>query len=279
MKSILKLISLSLVLATCLWSCTKDENREYITGGTNPVLKVNSTTALVLNVINKDNLALSFSWTNPNYMFNTGVSSQDVSYALQFDTTGANFTNPKMQTKSISNDLATTLTVKELNGYLLSMGLLEDMPHNIEIRLVASFAGSVVPLASNVIKIVMTPYLDVAIPIPPTGELFITGDACASSWTNTPPVSQKCTKVDNTTYKITMSFTPGKFYKFLSNQGFWQPQYGVKIGSGGTASGGKLGLNNNMAPYNSDPDAIPTPSSSGNYTITLNFKTGDYSVQ
>jgi hypothetical protein len=279
MKSIVKLISLSLMLATCLWACTKDENREYILGGTNPVLTASSTAPLVLNVLNQNNAAISFSWTNPNYQFTTGVSSQDVSYALQFDTTGANFTNPKLQTKSIISDLATTLTVKELNTYLLSMGLVEDMPHNIEMRIVASFAGSTVPLASNVIKKVITPYLDVAIPLPPTGELFITGDACVSSWTNTPPIAQKCTKVDNTTYKITMSFTPGKFYKFLSNQGFWQPQYGVKIGSGGTANGGKLGLNNNMAPYNSDPDAIPTPSSSGNYTITLNFKTGDYSVQ
>ncbi|MDI9365931.1 MAG: SusE domain-containing protein [Flavobacterium sp.] len=279
MKQILKLISFSLLFAVAFTACKKDENKIFAISGTNPVLTASSTAPLVLNVLNQNNTAISFSWTNPNYQFSTGVSSQDVSYALQFDTTGANFTNPKLQTKSISKDLAVTLTVKELNTILLSMGLLEGKAQNIEIRLVASLSSSAIPLPSNVIKIVITPYLDVAIPLPTTGELFITGDACASGWTNTPPVAQKCTKIDNTTYKITMSFTSGKFYKFLTNQGFWQPQYGVKIASGGTASGGKLGLNNNMAPYNSDPDAIPTPSSSGNYTITLNFKTGDYSVQ
>lgn len=34
-------------------------------------------------------LAFSLNWTNPEYKFTTGVSSQDVSYTIEMDTAGA----------------------------------------------------------------------------------------------------------------------------------------------------------------------------------------------
>ncbi|HVG41041.1 MAG TPA: SusE domain-containing protein, partial [Chitinophagaceae bacterium] len=87
-------------------------------------------------------------------------------------------------------------------------------------------------------------------------ELYITGDATASSWTNTPPVSQKFTAVTNGVFEITMALVPGKFYKFLSSNGNWQPQFG-----GSSATGGTIGANYGGG---NDPDGIPTPTAAGN---------------
>jgi hypothetical protein len=101
-------------------------------------------------------------------------------------------------------------------------------------------------------------------------ELYITGDATASSWTNTPPVSQKFTAITNGVFEITMALVPGKFYKFLSSTGNWQPQFG-----GSSATGGTIGANYGSG---NDPDGIPTPTAAGNYKIQVNFITGAYTV-
>ena len=80
-----------------LWSCEKEENKIYYQGGTAPTLSASSTGPLVLTDANKNNTAVKFSWTNPDYKFTTGLSSQNVTYTLQVDTAGANFTNPAMR--------------------------------------------------------------------------------------------------------------------------------------------------------------------------------------
>ncbi len=268
----------TMLMAGFVSSCKKDENKVYFEGGTDPVLTASTTANMILLPANQANNAVKFSWTNPEYRFTTGISSQDVTYLLQVDTTGANFTSPALQEVAIAKELSVTLTVKELNAILTRLEMKEDIPHNIEFRIKSTLVNNSVPLYSNVIKIVITPYLDVALPIPNTGELYITGDACPSDWTNNPPPAQKCTQVSNTEYTITMNFVAGKYYKFLTTLNAWQPQYGLKTGSGGTSSSGDLGLNNQTPQYPSDPDAIPTPAASGQYKITLNFKTGKYTV-
>ena len=275
-KGILIILAAVVVLA----SCKKDENKIYYEGGTAPVLVASATTPLVLDSTKKNQSAMKFTWNNPDYQFTTGLSSQDVVYILEVDTVGANFSNPKKQEISVSKDLEVNFTVKELNSILSRLEVVENMPHNIEFRLRSTLGTGSVPLYSNVITRTLTPYLDVVVPLPPTGELYITGDGTPSGWTNSPPASQKATPVASsmtasgpTSYTITMALTPGKYYKFLSTLGQWQPQYGGK-----TADGGDLGFNMGL-PGQSDPDAIPTPSAAGNYKITLNLRTGKYTVE
>jgi len=113
-------------------------------------------------------------------------------------------------------------------------------------------------------------YTATALNDPLPQELYITGDATAGGWVNNPPASQKFTRLNSNEYQITMPFVPGKYYKFLSSSGNWQPQFG---GSSGT--GGDLGANYGGG---SDPASIPTPAAAGNYTITVNFLTNKYSV-
>lgn len=270
MKNTIKTLLLSVCIAALLSSCTKNENQIYFEGGTAPVLTSSVSGSIPLFSLNKDKEAVKLEWTNPNYNFSTGVSSQDVSYTVQIDTAGAHFTNPLKQEFSVAKNLNFTLTVGALNTYLNKMLSQTDVPHDVEVRVVSNLT-SAVPLQSNVIKFTgVVPYEDFAVPPPATQELYITGDATPSSWTNEPPVSQKCTRVDKANYYIIMSFAPGKFYKFLSNQKQWQPQYG-----GTSNSGGDIGFNLGSG---SDPAAIPTPAGEGSYKVELNFKTGKYTV-
>jgi hypothetical protein len=276
MKSIIKFLFSALFLTALVSSCKKEENKVYFEGGTNPVLKSSVAAALTLTRANADNQAVVFSWSNPDYKFNTGVSSQDVSYVMQIDTTGANFMSSNLQEISIARELSKALTVKDLNTILTKLLLNDGQAYNVEFRIKATLAnGLAVPLYSNVIKLSIIPYLDVAIPVPTTNALFITGDGTPSGWTNAPPTAQKCVRVSLTEYNVTMSFQPGKYYKFLSNLSQWQPQYGLKAASGGDATGGILALNDGTG---SDPDAIPTPAIAGNYKVTLNFRSGKYTV-
>jgi len=269
MKNIMKLIFTFLVVGT-LVSCSRKIETYTYEAATAPVLTPSSTSPMVLTGANASNQAIRFNWTNPNYQFSSGLSSQDVTYTLQVDTTGANFTSPNIQELAIARELGVSFTVKELNLILTKLNLLENIPHNIEFRLKTTLVNQSLPLFSNIVKMVITPYLDVVVPVPPTGELYITGDGCPSGWTNNPPVAQKCTKVNVSTYYIVMDFTPGKQYKFLSTLNLWQPQYG-----GSSATGGDLGYN--MGGGN-DPAAMPTPAVAGTYKVTLDFKLGKYTV-
>lgn len=273
MKHILKFMLFSSAIVTMLMSCSKDENKVYYEGGTAPVLTASSTAPLVLTLPNKANTAISFSWTNPNYMFNTGVSSQDVTYTLQFDTTGSNFTNPKIGQRSISKDLSTSLTVGDLNTTLLGMGLAEDMPHNIEIRIKATLINSSVPLYSNVIKVVVTPYLDVVYPVPT--NLYITGSATPAGWQcgcgEPELLSQKFTKVSTSKFELTIALSANNSYLLLPKYGDWGAKYG---GKGANNTNNVNG--DDFQPNGSD---LKAPGASGTYKITVDFKTGKFTVQ
>ncbi len=276
MKNIIKLMSLSFILATCFWACKKDENRVYILAGNNPVLTASSTAALVLDITKRDQKAITFSWTNPGYQFNTGVSSQDVTYTLQVDTTGSNFTNPSLVSTSISKDLSVAFTVNQLNSMLLLMNLAENIPHNVEIRIVSTLSGSTVPLISNVLKMVITPYLDVKYPVP--ANLYITGGAtplswqcgCASDLTTNYATTQKFTKISSTTFQLTVNLTGGQSYLLLPIYGDWTNKYGFDGANNANNTSG-----DNFKPGGGD---ILAPATTKAYKITVDFKTGKFTV-
>jgi len=126
MKNVIKLLLGSFLVTGFLSSCKKEENKLFFEGGTAPVLTASSTADLVLLRANADKSAVIFYWTNPDYKFNTGVSSQDVTYTLQIDTTGSNFLNPNIQELAISNDLKKDISVKDLSGNITNLILYND---------------------------------------------------------------------------------------------------------------------------------------------------------
>jgi len=272
MKSILKLLFGSLFLAVAFSSCEKDENKIYYEGGTAPALTASSTAAQVLLIANKANTALTLNWTNPNYMFTTGVSSQDVTYTLQFDTVGANFTSPKKYEKAIAKDLNITMTVGELNTALLAMDMVENMAHNIEMRVKATLINGTVPLISNVITIRITPYLDVVYPVP--AKLYITGAATPGSWMgggDPELLSQKFTKISSSEFQInSLALNADQGFLFVPVYGDWSNKYGF------TGSG--LGNNVNGDSFQPNGNDFKSPGVAGNYKIVVSFKTGKYTM-
>ena len=57
-------------------------------------------------------------------------------------------------------------------------------------------------------------------------------------------------------------------FKFLSNKGFWQPQFG-----GTSITGGALSL-----AFSGDADTLSAPATAGNYKITVNFINNTYTI-
>lgn len=257
-----------------LWACEKEENKVYYEGGTAPVLSASRTGTIPMSFANSNQEALKLTWTNPDYKFTTGVSSQDVSYILEIDTVGANFSSPIKQTISIKNDLSYTFTQGKLNEFLLNALLVPEMPHQVEMRIRSSMGSNSAVLTSNTLRYTITPFKIPPKVQPPTaGTLWVTGSAMPSGWSNplsaAHQVSQKFTRVSETLYEATMDFVGGGGYKLIQEQGNWDTQY--RFVDGGSWEGG------DFLKQNSDPQ-FPGPPTAGRYKITVNFQTGKFSV-
>lgn len=267
MKNIIKVL-LSFFIVGGLISCEKNVSKIMIEGATPPVLSAGRDT-IILKYATENDQAIALNWTNPNYNLTTGPSSQNVSYLLEIDTTGANFTNPKKKTVSINKELGLSLTQKELNTILINdLELAIGKPHQVEMRIKASLSSitNAAMLLSNVLKYRITPYQDPTL-LPP--DLYITGDATASGWTNTPPTNQKFTYLGSKKYELTLPLVAGGGYKFLTKLGQWQPQYGSS-----SSNGGSLQVNDGTT---SDPPGINAPGA-GNYKITVDLGAMSYSI-
>lgn len=257
------------------WSCKKDENKIYFEGGTAPVLSATVTTpVLPLAFLTRADQAVKFSWTNPDYKFTTGVSSQDVTYILDVDTTGSNFTNPKKASVSVSKDLTKTFTQAEFNDLLLNQLLLmPDMAHNIEVRITSKLVNSAAPLYSNVIKYTTTPY-KIPPKVTPSANLYITGGATPGNWMgggDPELLSQKFTKLTETTFELSsVTLSGGGEYLLVPVYGNWDNKFGAVVGTNDFPTGG--------GDFSAGGNNFKAPASSGNYKIEVNFQTGKTSV-
>jgi hypothetical protein len=274
MKKVLQYGVLSLLLGGLLFSCKKDEKRVFFEGGTAPQLTANQSATIPLTFLTKDNEAVTFSWSNPDYKLTTGLNSQNVTYLWQMDTAGANFTNPKRKEISIANDLSRTFTQSEINDFMLNqLELGVGVPRDLEFRVISSIAGSSqTALVSNVVKLKATPY---AIPPkvnpPASGRLFMVGNATPGGWNNPVPVpSQEFTQVSPTLYELTLNISAGNSYLFLPVNGSWDQKYGC------------LGSNNTNNPDGDDfrPGGgdMLAPAPGGNFKIQVNFQQGKFKL-
>jgi len=272
MKKIVNQLMLFCGLAFFLAACEKDENRITYLGGETPVLSANKTNVIPLTYLTKDQEAVRFSWTNPNYKFTTGISSQDVSYTLEIDTAGANFGSAHIKRVSINKDLSISFTQSQFNDFLLNqLELSTGRTYNMEIRVISNLVNNNAKLISNTMSFQATPY---AIPpkvTPPAGgQLFMVGSATPGGWNNPVPTpSQQFTQVSPTLYELTITLNGGS-YLFLPINGFW----GAKFGG--------LGANNTNNPDGDDfkPEGgdLAAPAAPGTYKVTVDFQRGKFSL-
>ncbi len=278
MKKIINSFLLAVIVLA--FSCKKQETIAYYTGATAPALAgtANSgSTALNLKAADSTLTALSLIWTNPNYMFNTGVNSLNVNYLIEIDTLGSNFSNPKRAQISLS-DTSAALTEGLINNYLSNqMGLDTSFSHKLQVRVMASITTSgngVATVYSNVLSYTAKPFYPPPVITPPaSGTLFIVGSAVPVSGWNNPIVGasqialQQFTKVSNTLYTLTIALVGGGSYQFVPVNGSWNGQCGIPVKNdpaevnGGvfTSSGG---------------NDILGPSVDGTYKITVYFQHG-----
>src|SRR5579875_1706511 len=99
MKTIYKVSIAVWLMLLCVTACQKDEQKVVYEGGTAPQLSVAA--GAQVKYADTGMVAVSLAWTNPDYMFNTGANSLNVSYNLQIDTSSTfNSANKKVITVS-----------------------------------------------------------------------------------------------------------------------------------------------------------------------------------
>jgi hypothetical protein len=254
-------------------ACEKDEAKDTYISGTAPVLSATSKDSIALNFLTEENLGVTFNWTNPNYKFASGGSSQNVNYTLEIDTAGANFKGARKKSISISKDLSVSYTQKAFNIAISDLNVKPGKVAKLEVRLIATLGASATELISNVLAFKVLPYAPPPkVPVPTAGTLWVTGNAFASGWSNplgSPfDVSQRLAKVSETLYEGVVAFVGGGNYKMIQENGVWGTQY--KKVAGDAFSG-------TLEKKDADP-GFDGPSVAGNYKISVDFQAGTYTV-
>ena len=261
-----------ILLASLIFSgCEKDEAKVTIEGGTPPVLS--SVEAAEVTYANADQQALTLNWTNPNYTFNTGVSSMDVNYNIEIDTVGANFTSPGKKVISVAKDLTYSINVSDMNDIMQNqLNLAPSVPHTLEIRVVSSLTNNSEQLVSNSVQYTATPYvIPPKVNPPASGELYLVGSATDGGWNNPVPIpTQQFTKIDDLHFTITVTMIGGQEYLFIPVNGDWTHKYACKNKAVQSPNGGDFGADLS--------DNFPGPTADGTYKIDVDFQKGKYTV-
>ncbi len=266
MKYLIKNILFATLLAVVLFGCEKVGPLAVYKSGSSATLTSSSATVAPVVADSLKNV-ITFNWTNPNY----ATDSNTVKYVLQIDSTGRNFSNAVSITLTKSQTY--TMVAKDLNAILLGFGFNYNTAYKIDVRVVSSYANNNDMIASNVLTINATPYVIPPKVVPPSSKaLFLVGDATAGGWNNPVPVpTQQFTKVDSVTYRGTFYLIGGKQYLALPVNGDWSHKYSVADGTkNGLSAGGDFGYD-----FASN---FPGPSTTGFYTITMDFQRGKFSV-
>ena len=276
MKTIISKLFFISAVVMFLGSCKKDEVQQYFEGGTAPVLSASPSGTIPLSYATKDQTGVVLNWTNPGYQFVNCISSQDVTYTLEIDSTGKNFAGANKQTVSIAKDLGVTYTQDQFNIILSGLKLAVGGTYSIDVR-VSSTINNVLAtkLTSNTLTFKVTPYNPPPkVQVPSAGVLYLVGSATAAAWSNPVPTpSQQFTQLSPTLYTITIPLSAGGAYDFLPINGSWAQKYCVNDATiAGLSAGGSFVY------LTSGGSDIPGPSVAGNYKIVVDFQAGTFTA-
>jgi hypothetical protein len=271
-KIIQSLIYLSIAMVFFA-SCEKDEARDTFVSGTNPVFTASVADNIELNFNTENEKAVTFNWTNPNYYFASGVSSQNVAYTIEIDTAGANFNGKNKLSVSVSQDLTKTYTQKEFNILISDLKVKTGSVAQLEMRVIATLGNTLTNRTSNKLTFEVVPYAPPPkVPVPTAGTLWVTGNAFASGWANPLPspfdVSQKFTKVSDTQYELVVDMLSTGNYKLIQEQGVWGTQYRPLVGDANSGT---------FERRDADP-GFDAPAVAGKYKLVFDFQAGTYTV-
>lgn len=266
MKPVIKILSLLAVTAISFMACHKVDDLPHYDNGSAPVLTASSATVAPAPA-DSNNVALTLNWTYPDYATDTN----NIKYVVEIDSTGKNFANAS--TKQIIGTLSTSFLAKELNTMLLGFGYVFNKPVDMDVKVTSSYVNNNEKLASNIVKIKMTPYkVPPKVELPASGKLFIVGSATQGGWTNPVAVpSQELTRIDETTFGGIFQLNGTSEYLLLPENGNWDKKYSVTDNTvPGLNEGGNFGYGL--------PQNFPGPTTAGWYKIMVDFQAGKFTV-
>ena len=237
MKNILKTAAIcaSLVL---LVGCEKDEEKATMNANARVESNISAST-LVLDKTQSNTTALTVSWETKDL----GVQLAPV-YTVEFENIATGKTKPLSAERS-----PFTLTVKELNEYLVGLGLKTGVATDVRVLVRAALSDQRSLVSTKTLKV--TPYFDEI----KASEWGVVGSATPNGW-NGPDIKMWNSTDGNLVAYATLS--AGKI-KFRKNN-----DWGVNLGgSNGTLSSGGADI------------AV----AAGTYKITINVSKNTYTIE
>ncbi|WP_148041371.1 SusE domain-containing protein [Rufibacter immobilis] len=262
MKAIYNKLLMLCCLSLTLWSCDKDEDRIIMQEGVAPILS-STQSNLVLLEADKAKDAVTFNWPKAEFGYNAAVS-----YTLQFDKAGGDFTAPvKVE---VENAQFRTVKVGELNDIANSLEMEGEKAGEMQVRVMASVGAAAAPVYSDPISITVTPYLAE----PPYATLYLVGAATEGDWDNNKATPMFRSADDAFLFTYT-GYLKSADFKVLGQLGKWGPAWGM-----GTVNTDKS-VNIRFRPTEGDAD-VPNFSglipAAGYYTITLDIRKNSLTV-
>lgn len=238
-----------------LTACEKDEVRTVIQPGAAPTVTSSAKANIELLQPNSANNAVTYTWTPVTFGYSTPVT-----YSVQFDKKGGDFSSP------VAFDAGTattkTLTVADLNSVYQGKGLVSaattPVATAVDMRVVASVSAAAPTVVSAVSTLSATPYAFCEQPAAARAWALI-GPA-GVSWDTEVKLQYDCA---SKTYTYTGPLKADKF-KFRYG-GQWKD--GLDLGGAWSATGGALSQGGSDI-------AVPA---AGTYTIVLTPGTIDAS--
>ena len=237
MKNILKTAA---ICASLVWlvGCEKDEEKATMNANARVESNISAST-LVLDKTQSNTTALTVSWETKDL----GVQLAPV-YTVEFENIATGKSKPLSAERS-----PFTLTVKELNEYLVGLGLKTGVATDVRVLVRAALSDQRSLVSTKTLKV--TPYFDEIKP----SEWGVVGSATPNGW-NGPDIKMWNSTDGNLVAYATLS--AGKI-KFRKNN-----DWGVNLGgSNGTLSSGGADI------------AV----AAGTYKITINVSKNTYTIE
>ena len=237
MKNILKTAD---ICASLVWlvGCEKDEEKAIMNANARVESNISAST-LVLDKTQSNTTALTVSWETKDL----GVQLDPV-YTVEFENIATGKIKPLSAERS-----PFTLTVKELNEYLVGLGLKTGVATDVRVLVRAALSDQRSLVATKTLKV--TPYFDEI----KASEWGVVGSATPNGW-NGPDIKMWNSTDGNLVAYATLSAGEIKFRK--------NNDWGVNLGgSNGTLSSGGSNI------------AV----TAGTYKITINVSKNTYSIE
>jgi hypothetical protein len=259
-------------------SCKKDGYEPVLDKSGSPVINSPAdNSSFILLEAQEDEAFTAFSWNAADFSISAGRNWEllnpstlsEATYTLQLDTEADNFSSPVALTSTTATTF--TMSVGEMNGKLLGMGLATGTAHNLVLRVMADLTNSsdMDNVYSEVVHFTVTPF-EAQIFYPP---IYLLGDATQPGWDNANALPMF--GFSETQFAIVASLSgEGKFLKFIKTLGAWAPQWGTD--ATGTGEGGPLVYRPDETV--ADPPAIPAPVAAGEYRIFADIQALTYTI-